>query len=86
MRDYEKYELFKWYKGTSGMRDKYFFIYKQRPPWEYNVIKYDDIENSWSNENVGFIYAETWKDHKISIVPVKDLERLIKNIFMWHFK
>jgi hypothetical protein len=77
----EKYELFKWYRESQSKRRQLFFIFKQRPHWEHDLIRYDPEADAWVKENLGFIYGEETKE-KIDI-PEKSLRRLIKGLFVW---
>jgi len=81
----EKYEeLFKWYKKPPHLGGDYFFIFKQRSQWEHDLIRYNPKEDSWTKENLGFIYGDEVKE-KIDI-PEKSLQRLIKGLFVWWLK
>lgn len=72
-------ELFKWYKRPSRLGGNYFFIYRMRSQWNYDLIKFGP-SFVWSKENLGFIYTEPY--HKIDISE-RSLERLVKGIFEW---
>lgn len=68
------------YKKHSG--GNYFFVYKMRPPWEYDTIEYDPENKTWIKEKLGFIYSELG-EHKLSNIPNRNLHQLIKGLYEW---
>jgi hypothetical protein len=76
-------ETFKWYKKPSHLSDDFFFIYKMRPPWEHDIVRYVPQDESWVKENLGFIYTEPYQQ-KVN-VPEKALRRLITGTFEWNW-